>query len=81
MDNIAGKKSSLTWAVHLSVAALVIIWLIPTLGLLVSSSDVEQISPQVVAGAVSRRTELTCAPHRRNPVQRRVSDRASFRSG
>lgn len=45
MDNIAGKKSSLTWAVHLSVAALVIIWLIPTLGLLVSSfRTVEQIS-------------------------------------
>ena len=45
MDNIAGKKSSLTWAVHLSVAALVILWLIPTLGLLVSSfRTVEQIS-------------------------------------
>ena len=45
MDNIAGKKSSLTWAVHLSVAALVVIWLIPTLGLLVSSfRTVEQIS-------------------------------------
>lgn len=37
MDNIAGKKSSLTWAVHLSVAALVLLWVFPTLGLLVSS--------------------------------------------
>jgi alpha-glucoside transport system permease protein len=37
MDNIAGKKSGLTWAVHLSVAALVLIWVFPTLGLLVSS--------------------------------------------
>lgn len=37
MDNIAGKKSSLTWAVHLSVAGLVLLWIFPTLGLLVSS--------------------------------------------
>lgn len=37
MDNIAGTKSSLTWAVHLSVAALVFLWLFPTVGLLVSS--------------------------------------------
>ncbi|MEM6388041.1 MAG: carbohydrate ABC transporter permease, partial [Pseudomonadota bacterium] len=36
-SGIAGKKSSLTWAVHLSVLALVILWLFPTLGLLVSS--------------------------------------------
>lgn len=37
MDNIAGTKSSLTWAVHLSVAVLVFLWLFPTLGLFVSS--------------------------------------------
>lgn len=37
MDNIAGSKSSLTWAVHLSVAFLVFLWLFPTAGLLVSS--------------------------------------------
>jgi alpha-glucoside transport system permease protein len=37
MDNIAGSKSSLTWAVHISVALLVALWLFPTLGLLVSS--------------------------------------------
>lgn len=37
MDNIAGTKSSLTWAVHLSVALLVALWVFPTLGLLVSS--------------------------------------------
>ncbi|WP_116082302.1 carbohydrate ABC transporter permease [Tropicimonas sp. IMCC34011] len=37
MDNIAGHKSSLTWAVHISVALLVLLWLLPTLGLLVSS--------------------------------------------
>jgi len=37
MDNIAGSKSSLMWAVHISVALLVALWLFPTFGLLVSS--------------------------------------------
>ncbi|SMX28049.1 L-arabinose transport system permease protein AraQ [Pelagimonas phthalicica] len=37
MDNIAGSKSSLTWAVHISVAFLVALWLFPTVGLFVSS--------------------------------------------
>ena len=37
MDNIAGRKSSLTWAVHISVVLLVAAWLFPTLGLFVSS--------------------------------------------
>ncbi|MGC1498139.1 MAG: carbohydrate ABC transporter permease [Sulfitobacter sp.] len=37
MDNIAGTKSSLTWAVHISVAVLVLLWIFPTVGLLVSS--------------------------------------------
>jgi alpha-glucoside transport system permease protein len=37
MDNIAGSKSSLTWAVHISVAVLVALWLFPTVGLFVSS--------------------------------------------
>ncbi|MEM7470182.1 MAG: carbohydrate ABC transporter permease [Pseudomonadota bacterium] len=47
MDNIAGTKSSLTWAVHLSVAFLVLLWLIPTVGLLVSSfRDRDQITAQ-----------------------------------
>ena len=45
MDNIAGTKSSLTWAVHLSLAALVLLWLFPTAGLLVSSfRTADQIS-------------------------------------
>ncbi|MBV2361058.1 carbohydrate ABC transporter permease [Thalassococcus sp. CAU 1522] len=44
MDNIAGSKSSLTWAVHISVAFLVLLWLTPTLGLFVSSfRTVDQI--------------------------------------
>ncbi|PZQ99496.1 MAG: ABC transporter permease [Cereibacter sphaeroides] len=37
MDNIVGKKSSLTWAVHISVIFLVLMWVIPVFGLLVSS--------------------------------------------
>ena len=45
MDNIAGKKSTLTWAVHISVVLLVALWLFPTLGLFVSSfRTADQIS-------------------------------------
>ena len=45
MDSIAGTKSSLTWAVHISVVLLVALWLFPTLGLFVSSfRTADQIS-------------------------------------
>lgn len=45
MDNIAGTRSRLTWAVHISVAALVLLWLFPTVGLFVSSfRTADQIS-------------------------------------
>ena len=37
MDHIAGKRSGLAWAVNLSVIALVLLWTVPTIGLLVSS--------------------------------------------
>jgi len=37
MDNIAGTKSSLTWAVQIATVLLVALWLFPTVGLLVSS--------------------------------------------
>ncbi|TLP56561.1 carbohydrate ABC transporter permease [Parasedimentitalea maritima] len=37
MSSIAGQKSALTWAVHISVVLLVGLWVFPTLGLFVSS--------------------------------------------
>ena len=37
MADMAGRKPVLTWALHLSVGLLVLLWAIPTLGLLVSS--------------------------------------------
>lgn len=45
MSSIAGSKSSLTWAVHISVVALVLLWLFPTVGLFISSfRTADQIS-------------------------------------
>ncbi len=45
MDNIAGTKSSLTWAVNLAVLLLVVLWTVPTAGLLISSfRDRDQIA-------------------------------------
>ncbi len=37
MDNIAGKKSGLSWAVQISTVLLVVLWVLPTFGLFVSS--------------------------------------------
>ncbi len=45
MSAIVGTRSSLVWAVHLSLAAMVLLWLFPTAGLLVSSfRTTDQIS-------------------------------------
>ncbi|MZR13234.1 ABC transporter permease subunit [Maritimibacter sp. DP07] len=45
MDNIAGRKPALGWAVNISVILIVALWIFPTLGLLVSSfRTADQIS-------------------------------------
>ena len=37
MDSIAGRKPAVVWALNISVVALTLLWLFPTLGLFVSS--------------------------------------------
>lgn len=37
MENTAGKKPAIVWALNISVIALVLLWLFPTMGLFVSS--------------------------------------------
>ncbi|MBU2993375.1 carbohydrate ABC transporter permease [Octadecabacter sp. 1_MG-2023] len=37
MDSLAGKKPAVVWALNISVLALVLLWLFPTMGLFVSS--------------------------------------------
>lgn len=43
MDNIAGKKPALLWAVHISVVALVLLWWCPPSGLVSSFRTGDQI--------------------------------------
>ncbi|MFV2052909.1 carbohydrate ABC transporter permease [Aliiroseovarius sp. YM-037] len=45
MDNIAGTQARLTWAVNIAVFVLVLLWTVPTIGLLISSfRDRDQIT-------------------------------------
>ena len=76
MDNIAGTKSSLTWAVHLSLAFLVLLWLFPTAGLFVSSfRTADQISTSgwwAALGTQERsRTLRTAAPDTQQEIDGR----------
>lgn len=53
MSSIAGRKSGLTWVVHISVLLLVLLWLFPTVGLFVSSfRTADQISTSGWWGAL-----------------------------
>ena len=63
-NGTAGGKSFLTWAVHLSVIFLVLLWLFPTIGLFVSSfRTADQISSSGWWNALS-------AQERQNPAIR-----------
>ncbi|MEE9454874.1 MAG: carbohydrate ABC transporter permease [Paracoccaceae bacterium] len=74
MDGIAGNRSALSWVVNLSVVLLVVMWTIPTFGLLVSSlRDKDQLA---VSGwwTALKSTE-------RNLVERSANPDAQTREG
>jgi alpha-glucoside transport system permease protein len=60
MATITGRKSGLVWVVHLSVLALVLLWLTPTVGLFISSfRTADQISSSGWWNAMFMQTQNT----------------------
>jgi alpha-glucoside transport system permease protein len=66
MDSIAGTRARLTWAVNIAVLLLVLLWTLPTLGLLISSfRDRDQISVSgwwTALSASERNEQFRAAP-------------------
>ena len=78
MQSIAGSKSSLTWAVHISVVVMVVLWLIPTVGLFVSSfRTADQISTSGWWASLFP-AEQNVVARAADPDENRVADGSTF---
>ncbi|MDE0523511.1 MAG: carbohydrate ABC transporter permease [Boseongicola sp.] len=78
MQSIAGSKSSLTWAVHISVVIMVVLWLIPTVGLFVSSfRTADQISTSGWWASLFP-AEQNVVARAADPDENRVADGSTF---
>ncbi|MEM8789359.1 MAG: carbohydrate ABC transporter permease [Pseudomonadota bacterium] len=78
MGGLSSSKSALTWAVHLSAAALVILWLFPTVGLFVSSfRTADQISSSGWWGAMFS-AEVNERLRAADPDDTRTADGSGF---
>lgn len=78
MDNVAGTKSSLTWAVHIATLALVLLWVFPTLGLFISSfRTVDQINTSGWWASLSA-SEQSEVLRTASPEENRVPDGDMF---
>ena len=78
MQSIAGSKSSLTWAVHISVVVMVVLWLVPTVGLFVSSfRTADQISTSGWWASLFP-AEQNVVARAADPDENRVADGNSF---
>ena len=78
MQSIAGSKSSLTWAVHISVVVMVVLWLIPTIGLFVSSfRTADQISTSGWWASLFP-AEQNVVARAADPDENRVADGSTF---
>ncbi|MXY34967.1 MAG: carbohydrate ABC transporter permease, partial [Boseongicola sp. SB0664_bin_43] len=78
MQSIAGSKSSLTWAVHISVVVMVALWLVPTVGLFVSSfRTADQISTSGWWASLFP-AEQNVVARAADPDENRVADGSAF---